>query len=207
MKELGVDVVITAPQKGWSGPACAGLIMMSERGHAACMSSANSSSFCMDLKKWVSLMETYENGGHVYHCTMPTDALASFRDAAAEHFEYGLSRLKDEQVQVGCAVRDFLQKAGYKSVAAPGFGAPGVVVSYTDDDGFKSGAKFRNHGMQIAAGVPLMVDEFTSGQSFKTFRLGLFGLEKLQNIPRTMQALSATLTNVEASTLLMKSLI
>merc|ERR1712151_319331 len=139
MEELGVDVLITAPQKGWSGPACAGLIMMSARGHAACMASTNSTSFCMDMKKWVGLMETYENNGHMYHCTMPTDALTAFRDAAAEHFEYGLQRLKRQQVLVGRAVRSLLENQGYKSVAANGFGAPGVVVAYPDDDGYKSG--------------------------------------------------------------------
>jgi len=152
----------------------------------------------MDMKKGIGLMETYENGGFLYHCTMPTDALAAFRDAAAEHFEYGLDEIKLQQAKLGAAMRDFLARQGYKSVAAEGFQAPGVVVSYTSDDGMKSGMKFRRRAMQIAAGVPLMVDEYTSGSDFKTFRLGLFGLEKLKNIQRTVELFAETLSQIES---------
>jgi len=151
----------------------------------------------MDMKKWIGIMEAYENGSFLYHCTMPTDALVAFRDAAAEHFSYGLEALKYQQAKLGSTVRKYLRNQGYKSVAAEGFQAPGVVVAYTSDDGLKSGLKFRGRGMQIAAGVPLMVDEFTSGGDFKTFRLGLFGLEKLLNLQRTVDLFADTLALIE----------
>lgn len=188
MAASGVDVLISAPQKGWSGPSCAGLVMLSENA-AGVLEKTSSSSFTIDLKKWVAVMAAYEQGGHMYHATMPTDAITVFRDVQNETAAYGFERVKTEQQQLGDAVRAALAKRGIKSVAAEGFGAPGVVVSYTDDERIKSGASFAAQGMQIAAGVPLMVDDYTQSAEFQTFRLGLFGLDKLHNIERTVALL------------------
>jgi len=198
MKALGVDVLVNAPQKGMSGPPCAGLVMMNAKARTHMEESTTSTSFAVDLMKWTTLMETYENGGHMYHCTMPTDELTRFRDVAVENLEVGLDKLKQNQLELGKAMRSTLAKRGYKSVAADGFGAPGVVVLYTSDDGFKSGAKFAKEGMQIAAGVPLVVDDFTQSAEFKTFRLGLFGLDKLNDVERTVKIFEETLDKVQA---------
>merc|ERR1719161_436657 len=197
MAKTGVDVLISAPQKGWSGPPCAGLVMLSQRG-AEVMANTKSSSFTIDLKKWCELMKVYENGGHMYHVTLPTDALTKFRDVQMETAAYGFDRVREEQLELGERVRYCLKERGIKSVAADGFGAPGVTVSYTDDTAIKSGAKFAAQGMQIAAGVPLMVDDFTSGPDFHTFRLGLFGLDKLHNIDRTVWLLEERLDGLAA---------
>ncbi|MEM7300094.1 MAG: aminotransferase class V-fold PLP-dependent enzyme [Pseudomonadota bacterium] len=178
MKALGVDVLISAPQKGWSASPCAGLVMLSERALAA-LEGTQSSCFAVDLGKWHSIMQAYENGGHAYHATMPTDALRAFRDTMFETRDYGFDRVKDEQLALGKAVRGLLSERGFKSVAAAGFEAPGVVVSYTDDPAIQNGSKFAAQGMQIAAGVPLMCDE---PEGFSTFRLGLFGLDKLHDV-------------------------
>ncbi|MCB0030229.1 MAG: hypothetical protein KDE28_20095, partial [Anaerolineales bacterium] len=152
-----------------------------------------SSSFACDLKKWLQIMEAYENGGHAYHATMPTDCLITFRDAMKEAEAYGFDKVMAEQQELGDKVRALLESKGFKSVAAPGFQAPGVVVSYTNDPGIKSGQKFAAAGMQIAAGVPLAVDE---PADFQTFRLGLFGLEKLHNVDRTVELLAQTLDKI-----------
>lgn len=196
MEATGVDVIISAPQKGWSGPACAALIMMNERARAR-VDATESTSFSLDLKKWVAIMDAYEGGGHMYHATMPTDALTSWREIMVETDEYGFEKVKQEQIELGAAIRGCLRERGYKSVAADDCAAPGVVVCYTDDPGFKTGAKFAAQGMQIAGGVPLMVDDFTSGADFSTFRLGLFGLDKLHNIDRTVQLLEQRLDAME----------
>lgn len=135
-------------------------------------------------------MQAYLNGGHAYHATMPTDALTAFRDTMLETKAYGFDKVKAEQIELGQKARAMLESKGIKSVAAEGFKAPGVVVNYTDDSGMQNGSKFAAQGMQAAAGVPLMVDE---PADFKTFRLGLFGLDKLHNIDRTVANLEAVI--------------
>ena len=185
MKATGVDVLISAPQKGWSASPSAGLVMMSDRAVQR-MENTNSNSFAIDLKKWHSIMQAYENGGHAYHATMPTDALRAFRDTMLETREYGFEKLRDAQWELGNGVRGMLAARGVKSVAAEGFGAPGVVVSYTDDPDIQNGKKFAAEGMQIAAGVPLQCNE---PEGFRTFRLGLFGLDKLYDVPAAIKRL------------------
>ncbi len=192
MEATGVDVLISAPQKGWSGSPCCALVMVSERGHER-LAATTSSSFACDLRKWREIMHAYETGGHAYHATMPTDALRAFRDVMLETEAYGFDRVMAEQQELGQRVRATLAERGIVSVAADGFGAPGVVVSYTDDPGVKSGAKFATAGMQIAGGVPLQCDE---GDDFSTFRLGLFGLDKLHNVDRTVASLDSVLDEV-----------
>ena len=192
MKATGVDVLISAPQKGWSAPPSAGLVMMNEAARERCKAS-QSTSFAIDLNKWLTIMEAYTNGGHAYHATMPTDALRVFRDAMMESKAIGFDVLRDAQWEQGNAVRAMLATRGIKSVAADGFGAPGVVVSYTDDPDVQTGKKFSALGLQIAAGVPLMVDE---GPDYKSFRLGLFGLDKLKDVPASVARLEAALDQV-----------
>ena len=192
MKATGVDVLISAPQKGWSSTPSAGLVMMSDRA-AERMAATTSNSFAIDLKKWHSIMQAYENGGHAYHATMPTDGLRAFRDTMAETQDYGFDKLKEAQWALGNAVRSALADKGYQSVAAEGFGAPGVVVTYTDDPAVQNGSKFAAEGMQIAAGVPLQCDE---PEDFRTFRLGLFGLDKLYDVEATLGRLLPVLDKV-----------
>ena len=194
MKATGVDVLISAPQKGWSGSPCCAFVMLSERARTA-IDTTTSSSFSMDLKKWLGVMETYENGAHVYHTTMPTDALAKTRDAMVETRALGFEKLRAAQIELGRKVRALLVRRGLPSVAAEGFQAAGVVVSYTDDDGLHSGKAFLAEGLQSASGVPLQCDE---PADFKTFRLGLFGLEKLQHVDRTVANLEAALDRIAA---------
>ena len=189
MKATGVDVLISAPQKGWSSTPSAGLVMLGERAIAK-LEETTSDSFAVDLKKWFQIMQAYENGGHAYHATMPTDSLLAFRDTMAETRAYGFERLREAQWALGNGVRELLAKRGIKSVAADGFGAPGVVVSYTDDPEVQSGRAFAANGTQIAAGVPLQCDE---PQGFSTFRLGLFGLDKLYDVPATIERLTRAL--------------
>jgi aspartate aminotransferase-like enzyme len=192
MKATGVDVLISAPQKGWSASPSAGLVMLSERAVAR-LEETTSDSFAIDLKKWHQIMQAYENGGHAYHATMPTDALRAFRDTMLETKDYGFDKLRDAQWQLGNEVRAYLKVKGITSVAADGFGAPGVVVSYTDDPAIQNGSKFSALGMQIAAGVPLQCDE---PDDFRTFRLGLFGLDKLYDVDGTMGRLRKVLDQV-----------
>ncbi|MGS4984722.1 MULTISPECIES: aminotransferase class V-fold PLP-dependent enzyme [Pseudosulfitobacter] len=192
MRKLGVDVLLSAPQKGWSAAPSAGLVMMSDRALAR-MEQTTSDSFAIDLKKWHQIMQAYENGGHAYHATMPTDALRAFRDTMVETRDYGFGRLKEAQWQLGDAVRKMLADRGVTSVAADGFGAPGVVVSYTADPQIQNGKKFAAEGMQIAAGVPLACDE---PADFSTFRLGLFGLDKLYDVDATLARLETVLDKV-----------
>ena len=192
MKATGVDVLISAPQKGWSATPSAGLVMMSQRAVDR-MADTTSNSFTIDLKKWHGIMQAYENGGHAYHATMPTDGLRAFRDTMIETREYGFARLKEQQWALGNAVRKVLADKGVKSVAADGFGAPGVVVAYTDDPAVQNGSKFAAEGMQIAAGVPLQCDE---PADFRTFRLGLFGLDKLYDVDGTLGRLVPVLDRV-----------
>ena len=189
MKDCHVDVLISAPQKGWSSSPCCALIGLSERARKK-IDGTTSTSFSCDLKKWLQIMETYESGNHVYHTTMPTDALKILRNVMKETQSIGFEKLKSAQIALGTKVRDMLVAKRYPSVAAPGFQSPGVVVSYTTDPDIQSGKKFIALGLQTAAGVPLQCDE---GPEFKTFRLGLFGLEKLQNIDRTVKHLEHAL--------------
>ncbi len=181
----GVDVLISAPQKGWSASPSAGVVVLSPAAEARLAETA-SNSFALDLKKWRAIMEAYEKGGHAYHATMPTDAIVGFRDAMVETKAMGFDAAKAAQWALGRAVRALLAEKGVTSVAAEGFQAPGVVVSYTSDPDVQNGAKFRAEGMQIAAGVPLQVGE---GPEFKTFRLGLFGLDKLADVDATVARL------------------
>ena len=192
MKALGVDLLVSAPQKGWSASPCCGLVMMSELARER-IENTTSSSFACDLKKWLQIMEAYEGGGHAYHATMPTDALTRFRDIMNETQEYGFEKVRDEQLELGQRVRELFLSRGIKSVAADGFGAPGVVVSYTEDAGFHTGKKFAEVGLQIAAGVPLQCDE---PEDYQTFRIGLFGLDKLHNVDETVARLEAALDKI-----------
>ena len=192
MKACGVDVLISAPQKGWSASPCSALVMLTDKAVER-VAETTSSSFACDLGKWLEIMRAYENGGHAYHATMPTDALKKFRDTMLETANYGFDKVRDEQLEIGRKVRALLEKRGFGSVAAEGFQAPGVVVSYTDDPGIQNGSKFMAQGLQIAAGVPLMCDE---PEGFMTFRIGLFGLDKLHDPDRSVAALEAALDQI-----------
>jgi len=192
MADCNVDVLISAPQKGWSASPCGALVMMNGRAREAVANSKNTS-FAGDLKKWAEIMDAYTGGGHAYHATMPTDALVKFHATMKESEVYGFDQLKADQIELGARVRALLAKHGFRSVAAAGFEAPGVVVCYTDDAGMQTGKAFAQIGLQTAAGVPLMVGE---PDGFSTFRIGLFGLDKLQNIDRTVQRLEDALTQI-----------
>ncbi len=194
MQACAVDVLISAPQKGWSASPCCALVMLGEAAQAR-VEATQSSSFACDLKKWLQIMQAYEQGGHAYHATMPTDALARFRDVMLETQTYGFDRLRDQQEELGRQVRALLRERGIASVAAEGFEAPGVVVCYTDDAQIKNGSKFVGQGLQIAAGVPLQCDE---PADFQTFRVGLFGLEKLQHLERTVDIFRGALDRILA---------
>ena len=192
MQASGVDVLISAPQKGWSASPCCGLVMLGDRA-LECLGSTTSSSFACDLRKWLEIMQAYEQGGHMYHATMPTDTLMRLRDVMDETRAYGFEKVRAEQEELGTRVRALLAEKGFRSVAGPGFEAPSVVVMYTEDDGIRSGAKFAAAGLQTAAGVPLQCDE---PADFKTFRLGLFGLDKLHDVERTVAYLAKALEQV-----------
>jgi aspartate aminotransferase-like enzyme len=182
MAATGVDVLISAPQKGWSASPAAGLVMLGARAIAR-LGETTSSSFTLDLRKWHDIMQAYVAGGHAYHSTMPTDALVVLRDRMIETRDFGFETAREKQWELGNKVRALLAANGFKSVAAPGFEAPGVVVSYTKDPDIQTGRKFLAEGMQIAAGVPLMCDE---PADFRTFRIGLFGLDKLADVDGTV---------------------
>ncbi|MBU5616907.1 aminotransferase class V-fold PLP-dependent enzyme [Psychrobacter sp. TAE2020] len=192
MKDLGIDVLISAPQKGWSSTPCAGIVMMSEAAVKK-VETTESNSFSLDLKQWLTIMRAFENGGHAYHATMPTDSLRQFRDTVNEAKEIGLDKLCDAQWELGNRIRHVLESNGFESVAAEGYKAPGVVVSYTGRDDIHKGSVFAELGMQIAAGVPLKCGE---PDSFKTFRLGLFGFDKLQDIDGTVERFESVLNQV-----------
>ncbi len=192
MEAAGVDVLLSAPQKGWSGSPCCGLVMLGPLGLER-LESSTSTSFACDLGKWHQIMRAYENGGHAYHATMPTDALRTFASVMKETAAYGFDEIKAQQQELGDRIRSLLESKGIPSVAADGFKAPGVVVSYTDDEGIKSGRKFAEAGLQIAAGVPLRCDE---PEGFQTFRLGLFGLDKLKDVDRTVETFRKTLAQI-----------
>ena len=194
MKDLGVDVVISAPQKGWTGPACAALVMMSERAVAK-MERTDEDSFSLSLKRWSSIMDLYERRGFGYHTTMPTDALRDFHEVTVETMRYGMAELKAAQLELGATARELLDSRGLTSVAAPGSEAPGVLVYYSPRgvDNPLMMTRFKNHGLQIAMGVPWRIDE---PHGTRTFRLGLFGLDKMKNIPGTVGKLEKALDAV-----------
>ncbi len=192
MEATGVDVLISAPQKGWSSSPCAAMVMLSPRGKAA-VEASTSTSFAADLKKWLQIMQAFEGGAHAYHATMPTDALTQLRDVMQETITYGLDKVRAEQIELGTKVRALLESKGFPSVAAKGFQAPGVVVSYTNDVEIHNGKKFIAQGLQTAAGVPLQCDE---PADYRSFRIGLFGLDKLHNVDRTVAQLAAALDKV-----------
>lgn len=187
MQACGIDVLLTAPQKVWSSVPCAALIML---GAAAAqrLEQTQSSSFAADLKKWRQIMQAYEGGGHAYHATMPTAGLLRLRESMRDTLACGLERLREAQWRLGTEVRAMLARHGYPSVAAAGFEAPGVVVAYTRDPDIANAKKFVAQGLQTAGGVPLMCDE---PADFRTFRVGLFGLDKLQDVDGTVQRLEA----------------
>ncbi|OQW87866.1 MAG: class V aminotransferase [Rhodoferax ferrireducens] len=192
MQATGVDVLVTAPQKGWSGTPCCAMVMLSDHARSA-IDSTTSSSYACDLKKWLQIMETYESGAHAYHATMPTDALVSLRAVMQEARDYGFEKVRAEQAELGAKVRALMEARGLPSVAAPGFKAPGVVVSYTTDPDIQNSKKFLALGLQTATGVPLQCDE---PADFMTFRVGLFGLDKLHNVDRTVATLAGALTEL-----------
>ena len=194
MQDIGIDVLVSAPQKGWSGSPCSAFVMLSERARNL-MAATRSTSFAADLNRWLQIMQAYEGGSHAYHSTLPTDALAKTHEAMVETRAYGLEQLRARQLDLGQRVRALLASKGLRDVAAAGFHAPGVVVSYTDDDGLHTGKAFVAAGLQAAAGVPLQCDE---PADFKTFRIGLFGLDKLYNVERTVANLDAALARVLA---------
>lgn len=189
MADIGIDVLISAPQKGWSGSPCCGLVMLGERARE-CIETTQSSSYACDLRKWLQIMETYEGGGVAYHATPPTDGLSTLRDVMRETESFGFARAREAQIELGGRVRSLLERHGYPSVSAAGFQAPCVIVSYTGDPNMQAGKPFAAQGLQVAAGVPLQCDE---PADFRTFRLGLFGLDKLQHIERTVDTLSTAL--------------
>jgi len=193
MAATGVDILISAPQKGWSSSPCCAMVMLSERARKA-IDGTQSTTFAMDLKKWLQIMETYEGGSHAYHTTMPTMALLRLRETMKETEAYGFVKVREEQIMLGRAVRSLLEKNGFPSVSAPGFQAPGVVVSYTTDPDIQSSKKFLAAGLQTAAGVPLQCDE---GTDFRTFRIGLFGLDKWHDVPGTLKHLESALASFE----------
>jgi aspartate aminotransferase-like enzyme len=192
MRALGIDVLLSAPQKGWSASPCAGLVMLSELARER-IEHTQSSSFACDLRKWLQVMEAYESGGHMYHATMPTDSLVRLQSAVHESRALGLDTLRQAQWELGTRVRGALEHAGFPSVAAPGFQAPGVVVSYTKSAEVANGKRFRELGLQVAAGVPLQCDE---PAELMTFRIGLFGLDKLRQVERTVQTLEQALARL-----------
>ncbi len=193
MPASSVDVLISAPQKGWSGSPCAGLVMLGSRAVSR-LKDTHSSSFACDLKRWIGIMGAYEEGGHAYHATMPTDALRVFRDVMLETVDRGLDHVRERQSELGRRVRALLAERGFPSVAAEGFGAAGVVVSYTDDEGVRSGKKFAECGVQVAGGVPLRCGE---PEDFSTFRIGLFGLDKLADVDGTVARLADALDRMD----------
>jgi aspartate aminotransferase-like enzyme len=192
MHALGVDVLISAPQKGWSGTPCCGLVMLGERAREA-IEHTTSTSFAMDLRKWLEIMETYEGGGHAYHATMPTDGLRRLHEMMAETEADGFETLRAAQIELGRRARALLAARGFPSVAAPGFEAPCVVVSYASDANMMG--RFAQAGAQVAGGVPLMCDE---GEDYKAFRIGLFGLDKLHDIDGTLVRLESALAKATA---------
>ncbi|MCC6380312.1 MAG: alanine--glyoxylate aminotransferase family protein [Burkholderiales bacterium] len=194
LEACGCDVILSAPQKGWSSsPGCA-LVMLSARAREA-VERTTSTSYALDLRRWLGIMEAYEKGGHAYHATVPTDSLMRLRDTMMETERAGFERMRESQWDLGRKVRSLLVRAGFPSVAADGYASPSVVVSYTDDPEIHSGKRFIEAGLQTAAGVPLQCDE---PADFRSFRIGLFGLEKLGHVDRTVASLERALAAIGA---------
>jgi aspartate aminotransferase-like enzyme len=189
MQATGVDILISAPQKGWSGSPGSAFVMLSAAARDR-MAKTQSTSFACDLRKWLQIAETYEAGAFGYHTTMPTDALTKTWEVMQETERFGFEAARGAQQQLGTKVRTLLAQKGFKSVAAAGFEAPGVVVSFTDDPEIQSARKFAGLGLQTAAGVPLQCDE---PADFRSWRIGLFGLDKLAHVDRTVQQLANAL--------------
>jgi aspartate aminotransferase-like enzyme len=197
MEACGVDVLITAPQKGWSSTPGFALVMLSQRARTA-IETTTSTSFACDLRKWLAIMEAYEKGGHAYHATLGTDSLARLRDTMRETEQAGFENMRAAQRELGAKVRALLARHGFASVAAEGFQSPSVVVSYTDDKDMQSARKFLDQGLQAAAGVPLQCDE---PADFQSFRIGLFGLDKLGNVNRSVSNLEHVLAKIASPVL------
>lgn len=193
MKKLDIDAYITAPQKGWTGPACVGIVMLGERGLEH-MKKTQSSSFIVDMNKWHAVMNAYIGGGHMYHLTMPTDALITFENIVRESREQiGLDVLEKKQWELGRRTVAALEAHGADIVAAEGFRAPSVVVAHTTRADIQNGSAFKACGMQVAGGVPLFIDE---GDQYKSVRFGMLGIEKIMNGDATIATLEKTLEAV-----------
>lgn len=197
LKQLSVDVAVMAPQKSWSSTPCAALILLGERGLRSLESQKDSTSdsFSLNLHKWWCVMRKYEEGAHMYHATMPTDGIRKFHDFLHELKAFGFERAEKAQWEIGRGVRSILKNEGFQSVAAEGFEAPGVVVSYAPNDDFATGKAFLKQGVQVAAGVPLFLNE---GVEFKAFRIGLFGLDKLQSPSKVINDFEQIMKNIKA---------
>ena len=188
MADLNVDVLISAPQKGWSGPACCGFVMLNGRAKER-LATTQSTSFSADLKMWVDVAAQYDQGNFKYHTTLPTDALMEVHRSALETKAMGWDNAKRAQWELGNKVRDVLTSRGLTSVAAPG-----VVVVHTPlSDMVK---RFMDEGLQVAAGVPFKCDE---PEATQTFRVGLFGLDKITHVDETVEVFASALSKVLAS--------
>ena len=192
MKKIGVDILIRALQKGWSSSPCGELVMLSEAARKA-IENTTSTSFAINLKKWLEIMETYEKGGHAYHSTLPTDSIVKFHASIKETEDFGFNKIKQAQKELGLRVRALLNEQQFCSVASKGYEVPSVMFYYTDDIDIHNDKKFADMGIQIAAGVPLKCNE---PENYRTFRIGLFGLDKLKNISRTVTNLNNVLTKM-----------
>ena len=192
MEILGIDLLLTAPQKGWSSTPCAGVIMLNKNAREK-IKKTTSSSYSCDLHKWLTVMESYEDNNYTYHTTFPTDGLKNFRTNILEIKKIGYQKTTDLQIQLGQKMRKLTEDFGYVSVAAKGYKAPTVIVNYTSEEDMKSGKKFADLGVQIAAGMPLEIGE---PSDFMSFRIGLFGIDKLLNIDRTVENFKAALEKI-----------
>jgi len=194
MEALGIDVLITAPQKGFSGPACCGIVLMNDKAKAIC-SATTSTSFACSLNKWCDVMEAYEKGGFMYYTTLPTDALMAFRQVMLETRDtIGFQAAKEAALKLGTLVRAAMSRSGLPSAAAPGFESPTVVVCYAKSADMV--ARFKANGLQIAGGVPFKCDE---PANIMTFRIGLFGIDKLRNVERTAKTFEDALMQIAAA--------
>ena len=201
MEALAVDCIVTAPQKGWSGPACCGIVLLNERARrlveAAPAETMTAGSYCCNLKTWLAVMAEYEAGGCTDHTTLPTDALVAFRAVVRETSAFGFQAAKERMTALGRTVRHALAVRGLRSVAAAGFESPGVVVCYTPATAQTTSENLvealKARGVQIAGGVPfklpLLPSTATEPEEFDpracAFRVGLFGLDKLRDVDRT----------------------
>mmetsp|Transcript_8370 Transcript_8370/g.23591 ORF Transcript_8370/g.23591 Transcript_8370/m.23591 type:complete len:374 (+) Transcript_8370:197-1318(+) len=191
MKEYGLDAIITAPQKAFYAPAATGIVCLSERARSMMGTEEGSTSFSLDLAKWANVMEQYESGNFAYHTTLPTTAIEQFGRSLSELEAFGFPQLEKAQMTLGQLVRTALVKRGYKSVAAPGFEGPTVLVFHCADSTAMV-QLFKQEGFKIAGGFSFFLGE---KEKPKTFRLGLFGLDKLRDVHGTARNLDAVLQN------------